>query len=154
MAYNLETVLAEKIETVLSRSIANTRPRDFYDIHIIFALRGNECDKNILKRALERTSTKRGSNKVMENYRDIMRIAGAQSAEQSGIRGVKRPFDPNIISLRRSEAICRCRTYGRNIKKIMIMQRILLLKILVILLNISWITLWQGKEYIRKILNL
>ena len=80
--------------------------------------------------------------------------AEAQSAEQSGIRGVKRPFDPNIISLRRSEAICRCRTYGRNIKKIMIMQRILLLKILVILLNISWITLWQGKEYIRKILNL
>ena len=61
LAYNLETVLAEKIETVLSRSIANTRPRDFYDIHIIFALRGNECDKNILKRALDRTSAKRGA---------------------------------------------------------------------------------------------
>ena len=72
LAYNLETVLAEKIETVLSRSIANTRPRDFYDIHIIFALRGNECDKTILKRALEQTSAKRGSSQVMENYRDII----------------------------------------------------------------------------------
>ena len=72
MAYNLETVLAEKIETVLSRSIANTRPRDFYDIHIIFALRGKECDKTILKRALVRTSAKRGSSQVMENYRDII----------------------------------------------------------------------------------
>jgi predicted nucleotidyltransferase component of viral defense system len=38
--YNLETVLAEKIETVLSRNIANTRPRDFYDIYILTALYG------------------------------------------------------------------------------------------------------------------
>ena len=73
LAYNLETVLAEKIETVLSRSIANTRPRDFYDIHIIFALRGNECDKNILKRALEQTSAKRGSSQVMQNYVEIIK---------------------------------------------------------------------------------
>ncbi len=72
LAYNLETVLAEKIETVLSRSIANTRPRDFYDIHIIFALRGNECDKTILKRALEQTSAKRGSSQVMQNYVEII----------------------------------------------------------------------------------
>lgn len=73
LAYNLETVLAEKIETVLSHSIANTRPRDFYDIHIIFALRGNECDKNILKRALEQTSAKRGSSQVMQNYVEIIK---------------------------------------------------------------------------------
>ena len=73
LAYNLETVLAEKIETVLSRSIANTRPRDFYDIHIIFALRGNECDKNILKQALEQTSAKRGSSQVMQNYVEIIK---------------------------------------------------------------------------------
>ena len=72
LAYNLETVLAEKIETVLSRSIANTRPRDFYDIHIIFALRGNECDKDILRQALKRTSKKRGSSQVMRNYLEII----------------------------------------------------------------------------------
>ena len=40
LAYNLETVLAEKLETVLSRNIANTRPRDYYDVHILYALRG------------------------------------------------------------------------------------------------------------------
>ena len=73
LAYNLETVLADKIETVLSRSIANTRPRDFYDIHTIFALRGNECDKNILKRALEQTSAKRGSSQVMQTYVEIIK---------------------------------------------------------------------------------
>lgn len=47
LAYNLETVLAEKLETVLSRNIANTRPRDYYDIHILYALRGAECDKKV-----------------------------------------------------------------------------------------------------------
>ena len=45
LAYNLETVLAEKLEAVLSRNIANTRPRDYYDIYILYALRGAECDK-------------------------------------------------------------------------------------------------------------
>lgn len=72
LAYNLETVLAEKIETVLSRNIANTRPRDFYDIHIIYTLHGTECDRKILKQALERTSQKRGSSHVMKNYLDII----------------------------------------------------------------------------------
>ena len=80
LAYNLETVLAEKIETVLSRSIANTRPRDFYDIHILYALRGNECDAKILLQALERTTNKRGSKKILENYDTI--ISGIRSSEQ------------------------------------------------------------------------
>ena len=72
LAYNLETVLAEKIETVLSRSIANTRPRDFYDIHILYALHGVECNAKTLLQALERTANKRGSQKVLETYPDIL----------------------------------------------------------------------------------
>lgn len=73
LAYNLETVLAEKIETVLSRNIANTRPRDYYDVHILYALRGAECDKATLHRALERTTQKRGSSRIMEQYPEIMK---------------------------------------------------------------------------------
>lgn len=73
LAYNLETVLAEKIETVLSRNIANTRPRDFYDIHILYALRSAECDPTTLKQALERTAEKRGSrSRIMEHYTEII----------------------------------------------------------------------------------
>lgn len=79
-AYNLETVLAEKIETVLSRSIANTRPRDFYDIHILYALRGAECDDKMLLQALKRTADKRGSSKALEAYPDI--IAEIRTSEQ------------------------------------------------------------------------
>lgn len=58
LAYNLETVLAKKLETVLSRNIANTRPRDYYDSYILYALRGAECDKATLRRALERGKTR------------------------------------------------------------------------------------------------
>ena len=73
LAYNLETVLAEKLETVLSRNIANTRPRDYYDIHILYALRGVECDKATLRRALERTTQKRGSSTILTDYSEIMK---------------------------------------------------------------------------------
>ena len=72
LAYNLETVLAEKLETVLSRNIANTRPRDYYDVYILYALRGAECDKATLRRALERTTEKRGSAKILTQYPEIM----------------------------------------------------------------------------------
>lgn len=80
LAYNLGTVLAEKIETVLSRSIANTRPRDFYDIHILYALRGAECNAKTLLQVLERTADKRGSRRVLEIYSDI--IAEIRASEQ------------------------------------------------------------------------
>ncbi len=80
LAYNLETVLAEKMETILSRSIANTRPRDFYDIHVLYTLRGAECNTKTLLQALERTADKRGSRKVLESYSDI--IAEIRASEQ------------------------------------------------------------------------
>lgn len=72
LAYNLETVLAEKLETVLSRSIANTRPRDYYDIFILYTLRGDQFNTTTLRRALENTTQKRGSNKVLRDYTEIL----------------------------------------------------------------------------------
>ena len=72
LAYNLETILAEKLETVLSRNIANTRPRDFYDIHMLFALRGEDCDIVVLRQALDETVRKRGSQTVLTQYKDIV----------------------------------------------------------------------------------
>ncbi|MCL2108710.1 MAG: nucleotidyl transferase AbiEii/AbiGii toxin family protein [Oscillospiraceae bacterium] len=72
MAYNLETTLAEKLETVLSRNIANTRPRDFYDIHVLYSLRNFECDTDILRKALNETTQGRGSGNVLTEYRGII----------------------------------------------------------------------------------
>jgi predicted nucleotidyltransferase component of viral defense system len=72
LAYNLETIMAEKLETILSRNEANTRPRDFYDIYILHKLRGSECDPIILKQALEQTATKRNSLDVLSRYKIVM----------------------------------------------------------------------------------
>lgn len=66
-AYNLETVLAEKIETVLSRSVLNTRLRDFYDLYVLQD-KGLEIDKATLAAALTATARKRGSEQVLVLY--------------------------------------------------------------------------------------
>lgn len=66
-AYNLETVLAEKIETVMSRSVLNTRLRDFYDLYVLQDT-GLEIDKATLAAALTATARKRGSEQALALY--------------------------------------------------------------------------------------
>jgi predicted nucleotidyltransferase component of viral defense system len=72
-AYNLETLLAEKLETILSRGVANTRPRDFYDIYILVKLHGEELKREVLKKALFATATKRETLDFIENYQEILK---------------------------------------------------------------------------------
>jgi len=72
LAYNLETIMAEKIETVISRSDQNTRPRDYYDVYILAKLQSANIELNSLKKALYATATKRGSSDVIMNYHSIM----------------------------------------------------------------------------------
>ena len=93
LAYNLETVFAEKIETVLSRGIANTRPRDYYDIHILYALRGAECNKKMLHQALARTTQKRGSGHILAEYPEIMKEIRESEQLRSLWAKYQREFD-------------------------------------------------------------
>lgn len=72
LAYNLETILAEKLETVISRGDQNTRPRDYYDIYILAKLQYSNINPNELQAALNATTKKRGSNAVIKNYHSIM----------------------------------------------------------------------------------
>jgi len=72
LAYNIDTMLAEKIETVLSRSIANTRPRDFYDIHVLYHTYSKNYRPEALRDALKHTSEKRGSYNVIKRYPEII----------------------------------------------------------------------------------
>ena len=66
-AYNLETVLAEKLETVISRNVTNTRMRDFYDIYILQKLYGEQLRKEVLWNALVATARKRGTLQQVES---------------------------------------------------------------------------------------
>ena len=72
MSYPLETVLAEKFETVVSRGVTNTRPRDFYDILLLWRTRGDKCEIPTLREALERTCAKRGSTEMMAHWQTIL----------------------------------------------------------------------------------
>ena len=72
-AYNLEAVLAEKLETVISRNVTNTRMRDFYDIYILQKLHGEQLKKQVLWNALVATARKRGTLEQI-NSGDIREI--------------------------------------------------------------------------------
>ena len=60
-AYNLNTILAEKIETILSRNIANTRARDYYDVYILLTTRSDSIDKKELLDAIVQKARERGT---------------------------------------------------------------------------------------------
>ncbi len=72
LAYNLETILAEKLETIISRGDQNTRPRDYYDVFIIRQLQWNNVDSSALKDALKATAEKRDTSAVMQRHAEIM----------------------------------------------------------------------------------
>ena len=72
MAYPLETILAEKYETIIRRNITTTRMRDFYDIYTLYKLKKDEINYEILKEAVERTSDKRGSQEIIKDYEEII----------------------------------------------------------------------------------
>lgn len=64
--YNLETVLAEKLETIISRGVASTRPRDRYDLFTLYHIRNDEIDFDVLRKALGNTVEKRGSKEAID----------------------------------------------------------------------------------------
>lgn len=72
MAYTLETVLAEKYETVIRRNIGTTRARDFYDLHILYRSRKAEVRWEVLKEAVLHTVRKRNSTDDMQAWKEIL----------------------------------------------------------------------------------
>lgn len=71
-AYNMETVLAEKLETIITRTITNTRMRDFYDIYILEQLHGNTLNPKTLHAALLATAQKRGTERHLAEAMNVL----------------------------------------------------------------------------------
>ncbi len=71
-SYNIETILAEKFETIISRNIDNTRMKDFYDLFMLVKTKWNDIDKNVLILAIKNTSIKRGTDKLIERSTDLI----------------------------------------------------------------------------------
>ena len=72
LAYPLETILAEKYESIIKRNIATTRMRDFYDLYNLYNLRKEEIEFDILKQALISTSNRRESLSLIKEAMEII----------------------------------------------------------------------------------
>lgn len=81
-AYNIETVLAEKFETIISRGIANSRMRDFYDVYIISNIDSN-INYNKFNSALKNTSKKRSSYNLIKEWTKIIAEIEAENRMKS-----------------------------------------------------------------------
>ena len=81
-SYNLETILAEKLQTVLARGILNTRMRDFYDIRMLLDTYEDKVNKAVLKDAFAATCKKRGTDPLQEQAEEIIKIIEADEQLQ------------------------------------------------------------------------
>jgi len=71
LAYNIETVIAEKLETIITRGVDNTRSRDFYDLYILFKFQKDNIDYKILKEAITNKFKSRETTNSLNNIDDI-----------------------------------------------------------------------------------
>ena len=82
LSYNLETLLAEKMQTILARGLANTRMRDFYDVYEIMNSKADQISFDVLKKAFAATCMKRetsfGEEKVRETLDKIKDDSGLE----------------------------------------------------------------------------
>ena len=93
MAYNLETVLAEKLETIISRGIANTRLRDFYDIYILQVDYIQEINKEKFGNAFLETTRFRDSINIAKNGEQIISSIEHDEIMQNLWRNYQKKFD-------------------------------------------------------------
>lgn len=98
-AYNSETILAERVETILRRSVLNTRPRDFYDAYILMKTRRPGVKKKVFRSALNVTSEKRGSLAALQDKEIILRT-----------------IQSDAIMRQRWERYCKDNYYAKGIK--------------------------------------
>ncbi len=97
-AYNLETILAEKIQTILSRGLLNTRMRDFYDIYVLLLLHEKDIDRKTIKNAFQATCEHRGTEELLQGGSSILDMVGkdAQLRTRWGAYQKKYPYAADV----------------------------------------------------------
>ncbi len=97
-SYNLETILAEKLQTILARGLLNTRMRDFYDIKTLLSIYEQEIDNDILERAFDATCKKRNTENLKEEALKIMTTVSddAQLCKLWSVYQKKYPYAADI----------------------------------------------------------
>ena len=92
LAYNLETVIADKFETIISRNVDTTRARDFYDIYILWTTQQQNFDKKVLGQAILKKFEYRESVEKLNNINEIMEIIKESDALKEHWENYQRKF--------------------------------------------------------------
>lgn len=72
MAYNNETIIAEKYESILSRNIENTRMKDYYDLYMFVKTKWSNIDLPLLKIAIQNTANNRKTTNYVNNAKEYI----------------------------------------------------------------------------------
>lgn len=103
-AYNIETIISEKLETIISRSTVNTRMKDFYDIHMLLRKQSNNIDYSILTQAFKKTTKHRGSYNLIVDGSSIITMVFNDDKMQFHWKRYKKKYHyANNISWREIE---------------------------------------------------
>ena len=73
-SYNVETIIAEKFESIIKRGVLGTRIRDYYDIHMLLNTQSKNIEKEILKDAIISTAEHRGTTDFVREWKDVVEI--------------------------------------------------------------------------------
>ena len=93
LAYNLETIMAEKLESIVSRGDQNTRLRDYYDVYILMKLQYKNIEPEYLKAALDATSKNRGTSEILRDYKNIIAVVKKSGVMNSQWRTYQKNFE-------------------------------------------------------------
>lgn len=72
MSYTLETVLAEKFQTIITRGLLNTRLKDFYDVYILINTKIDDLNRSNLNEAIKNTFKWRKTNFDLEQFNEVI----------------------------------------------------------------------------------
>lgn len=74
MAYTIETIIAEKFESIISKNITTTRAKDFYDLYMLIDNHKDEINNGVLKKAVINTFNKRNTTYDINLFRETLEI--------------------------------------------------------------------------------
>ena len=74
MAYTIETIIAEKFESIISKNVTTTRAKDFYDLYMLMNKHKNDINNNNLITAIKNTFNKRNTEYNIDNFKEIVKI--------------------------------------------------------------------------------
>ena len=72
MSYTLETILAEKFQTIVTRGLLNTRLKDFYDVYILINTKIDDLNRSNLAKAIKNTFKRRETNFDLEQFNEVI----------------------------------------------------------------------------------